>query len=99
MPGDPNEVPVCEAYWPAKMNILIVTNVVTGIIVVINEILKVITIWLVDRVKYPTHSQRLTKITDGVFIAQFFNTGFLITMVNANFRDIPFLNNLGIFKG
>lgn len=66
---------------------------------VINEILKIITIWLVERVRYPTHSERLTKITNGVFIAQFFNTGFLITLVSANFTEVPFLGSLGLFEG
>jgi hypothetical protein len=61
--------------------------------------LKIITIWLVERVRYPTHSERLTKITNGVFIAQFFNTGFLITLVSANFTEVPFLGSLGLFEG
>jgi hypothetical protein len=92
-------VPVCSEYWPAKKKILVYTSIITGIVLVINEILKIITIWLVERVRYPTHSERLTKITNGVFIAQFFNTGFLITLVSANFTEVPFLGSLGLFEG
>jgi hypothetical protein len=97
--GDPTKVPVCAEYWPAKKKILVYTSVITGIVLVINEILKMITIWLVERVRYPTHSERLTKITNGVFIAQFFNTGFLITLVSANFTEVPFLSSLHLFEG
>jgi hypothetical protein len=92
-------VAACSEYWPAKTKILIYTSIITGIILVINEILKIVTIWLVEQVRYPTHSQRLTKITNGVFIAQFFNTGILITLVSANFDDISWISNIGLFKG
>jgi len=56
---------------------------VTVIIIAINTILKEITIRLITWVKYDTHSQQLTSITNGIFIAQFFNTAILILIVNA----------------
>lgn len=34
-----------------------------------------------------TFSQRLASITNGVFVAQFFNTGFLLLLVNANLGE------------
>jgi hypothetical protein len=43
----------------------------------------------------------ITKITNGVFIAQFFNTAILILLVNANFEDSgwlpPFMRLSGPF--
>jgi hypothetical protein len=34
-----------------------------------------------------------------VFIAQFFNTGILLTLTSANFDGVPFLKDLGLFNG
>ena len=35
-----------------------------------------------------THSEKLSSITNGVFAAQFFNTGFVLLLVNANFQGV-----------
>lgn len=52
-----------------------------------NLILKKVIIALITWVGEDTFSQRLTSITNGVFIAQFFNTGILLTLVNANLNE------------
>lgn len=67
-------------------------QMITVIIVVINIILKTTSIKLITWIGYDTHSEMITKITNGVFIAQFFNTAILILLVNANFAEfnIPF---------
>jgi hypothetical protein len=51
---------------------------------VINVVLSTLIIKLVDWIGLPTQSERLTTITTGIFIAQFFNTGFLLFLVNFN---------------
>ena len=40
---------------------------------------------------YDTHSQLQTKITNGVFLVLFANTGMLLTTANANFSEISTL--------
>lgn len=56
------------------------------------------TIRLITWIGYDTHSEMLTKITNGVFVAQFFNTGIIYLLVNANFKDaLPPLAS--IFRG
>ena len=50
------------------MKVLITTNVITVIIVVINMVIREITIALITWIGYDTHSEQLTKITNGVFI-------------------------------
>ena len=42
-----------------------------------------------------THSERLSSITNGVFASQFFNTGFVLLLVNANFQGVEpqFISN------
>jgi hypothetical protein len=56
-------------------------------IVVINLILQMIIIRLVDWIGEDTHSQQLETITNLVFIAQFFNTGILMLLINANMTE------------
>ena len=72
------------------MKVLITTNAITGIIVVVNIVVREITIALVTWIGYDTHSEQLTKITNGVFIGTFFNTAFLLLLVYANFTDSNF---------
>lgn len=63
------------------------TNFITGFIVVVNTIIKTVAIELITWIGYDTQSQMLTKITNGVFISLFFNTGFLLTLSNANWSQ------------
>ena len=72
---------------------------ITVIIIVFNTILKKSTISLLTWVGEDTYSARLASITNGVFVAQFFNTGLLLLLVNANLKEHlpPFL--AGYFQG
>ena len=61
-------------------------------------ILSELTIRMITWIGYDTHSEMMTKITNGIFVAQFFNTGLIYLLVTANFGDtIPFL--AGVFSG
>ena len=68
----------------------VATNAVTIVIVVINMILKEITIALVTWIGYDTISELMTKINNGVFVALFFNTGILLLLVYANLSEVGF---------
>lgn len=46
------------------------------------------TISLITWIGYDTFSELMSKITNGVFIVLFFNTGLLMTLANANFTDV-----------
>ena len=61
-------LPICKDYNASIMKVLITTNVITVIIVVINMVIREITIALITWIGYDTHSEQLTKITNGVFI-------------------------------
>jgi len=50
-------------------------------------VIREITISMITWIGYDTHSEQLTKITNGVFIGQFFNTAILLLLVYANFAD------------
>jgi len=56
-------------------------------IIAINLILKILIIKLITWVGEDTNSEQLASITNGVFVAQFFNTGFLLLFVNANLTE------------
>jgi len=62
-------------------------------IIGINMVLKMAIIALITWIGYDTVSEQMTKITNGVFIALFFNTGILLVLTNANLTDIS--ENLG----
>lgn len=97
-PSDKNygfiQEPICEEYISSQLVTLVTTNAVTGIIVVVNTIIREVTIVLITWIGYDTHSEQLTKITNGVFIGLFFNTGILLLLVYGDFSEtwIPFAN-------
>ena len=64
------------------------SNGITGVIIVVNVLLKQITIHLVTWIGYDTHSEIMQKITNGVLLVLFFNTGILMLIVNANLSDL-----------
>lgn len=81
-----------------KVYVFALTNAITIFVVVVNTILTTLTVKLIEWIGYDTHSEKMTKITNGIFVAQFFNTGLIYLLVYANFEEtLPFLG--GIFKG
>jgi len=57
------------------------------IIIAFNLILKTVIIKLISSIRYDTQSEMLSQITNGVFIAQFLNTGFVLLLVNSNMTE------------
>ena len=54
-----------------------------------------ITVYLISWVGYATYSELMARITSGVFIVLFFNTGILILLANANMSNFsPFLGKM-----
>lgn len=68
---------------------LLVSSSISFAIIAINLILKKIVIALLAWVKEATKSEMLASITNGVFIALYLNTGFLLTVANANLTEHP----------
>ena len=61
---------------------------ISVIITVINQVLTLVMIKLITWIGYDTYSEMLTKITNGVFVAQFFNTAILILLVYASLGEV-----------
>ena len=85
--GD-DDLMICKDYQHSKLTTFFATNGITLIITVINQVLTAVSISLITWIGYDTHSEMLTKITNGVFAAQFFNTAILILLVYANLDEV-----------
>lgn len=84
------EAAICGQYSEFQTEKLLLGQGITVFIVALNKVLQVVSIRLITWIGYDTHSELLTKITNGVFVAQFLNTGVMILLVNANLGDGPF---------
>lgn len=95
--GD-NDFAICEDYFGSMFTTLILTNAVMVTIIAINYILKMVTIMLITWIRYDTFSEQMSRITNGVFVALFFNTGILLLLTNANVADVSDWLS-GVFSG
>jgi len=62
---------------------------ISMVIVAFNLVLRFIIIALIEWIGEDTYSERLSSITNAVFMATFFNTGILLLLVNANVTEHP----------
>ena len=81
------KVAVCELYKKDKQMNLIISSSISFIIIAINMVLRSIVIVGIKWVGQHTYSEQLASITNGVFYAQFFNTGLIILFVNADLSE------------
>lgn len=58
-----------------------------GIIVGVNYVIRELIIYGVEFIKYDTNSEKLKQTTNTIFLAQFFNTGLILLLVNANLTE------------
>lgn len=88
------EYALCSGYFYDYYFALFFGSAMSVAIVVINTILKTVMIKLIKYIGEDTHSAQLKSITNGVFVAQYFNTGFLMLLSYSNFAEVglPFAN-------
>lgn len=74
--GDPksmvygnNGSQICLEYLDSKLTTFLASNSITVVITVINVIIRNVTIRLIMTIGYDTHSEQVTAITNGVFVA------------------------------
>ena len=60
---------MCKQYRSYTYVALALGQAITLFIVVVNQILSRSAIYLITNIGYDTHSEQITKITNGVFIA------------------------------
>lgn len=83
----PEKTAICAYYYKDKLNSKLLGTSISFIIIAINIILRGAIISLIESIRHDTQSEKLASITNGVFVAQFFNTGFLLLLVNANMTE------------
>jgi hypothetical protein len=67
--------------------VLFWTNAISYFLVGTNYFLRTACIMLVEWVGYATETVKLERTTTVTFLAQFFNTAFLLLMVNVNWSE------------
>lgn len=80
-------VPMCKTYFSDVIYSKVIGQSIAFIIIAVNTILRLVIIALITWVGEDTNSEQLGSITNGVFYAQFFNTGLLLLLVNANMTE------------
>ena len=78
---------MCKFYFTDVWTSALIGYSISFLIIAINLILKKVIIKLITWVGEDTLSEQFASITNGVFYALFFNTGILITLVNANLTE------------
>ena len=77
--------------------LLVMNNSIKYIIIIINTVIRMVVIKIITLVGIDTESSQMKYTTDAVFICQFFNTGFLLMLCNANLKEQSGL--LSMFDG
>ena len=78
---------ICNDYVVQARNVYFYTTALSYLLIGINYILRTVCIMLVDWIGFATETERLSKTTTITFIVQFFNSAFLLLMVNANLSE------------
>ena len=71
------------------LKVLFWTKSISYFLIGTNYILRTVCIILVNWVGYETETEKLERTTTVTFLAQFFNTAFLLLMINVNWSEQP----------
>jgi len=85
--GSDTTIELCYTYSFGMLWANTLSYIVSYSIVGINYVLRVFIIILIKRIGYDTESGETQIITDGVFVTQYFNTGILLLVCNANLAE------------
>jgi len=88
---------ICAEYLADVGTVYYWTTALSYLLIGINYILRTVCIMLVDRIGFSTETVRLSKTTSVTFWVQFFNSGFLLLLINANMSEQPF--SFGLTSG
>ena len=95
--GSADNVAICGKYEDLVTSVYYWTTALSYLLIGINYILRTVCIKLVDWVGFDTETVRLSKTTSMTFYVQFFNSAFLLLLINADMSEQPF--SFGIVSG
>ena len=87
--GEPNKKLICSEYQSIALDVFLMLNSLKYFITGVNFVLRTVCIKLVAWIGYPTETQQLEQTTLVTFAVQFFNTAFLLLLVNADMSEQP----------
>ena len=95
--GRTDKVEICTEFDKQVGDVYMWQTALSYLLIGINYILRTICIMLVNWIGFPTETIRLSKTTSVTFWVQFFNSGFLLLLINANLSEQPF--SFGLTSG
>ena len=84
-----DDQPICKDYYDQVNVVYLMTTALSYLLIGINYILRTVCIMCVDWIGYSTETERLSKTTTVTWLVQFFNSAFLLLMVNADMSEQP----------
>jgi len=78
---------ICGVYFGMAGEVYLWTTALSYFLIGLNYVLREVCIRLVNWVGYPTETIRLAKTTSVTFYVQFFNSGLLLLLINANLSE------------
>jgi hypothetical protein len=87
--ADANNQAICGIYTSRYASAFYLASALSYIIIGFNYVLTQLCIAAIDWVGYKTETVRLSESTTVTWIVQYFNTGIILLLVNANMSDQP----------
>mmetsp|Transcript_33793 Transcript_33793/g.44587 ORF Transcript_33793/g.44587 Transcript_33793/m.44587 type:complete len:597 (-) Transcript_33793:841-2631(-) len=84
-----SDVEICGEYMDLVGKVTLLTSMLSYLLIGLNYVLRTVCIMMVDWIGYPTETERLSKTTSVTFFVQFFNSGVLLLLINANLAEQP----------
>jgi hypothetical protein len=83
--GKDRKEPICRYFVRTVTWASFLSSICKYAVIIINTVIRMAIMDIVTKIGCSTHSKQSLYITICVFICQFFNTGFLLLLVDANF--------------
>jgi len=87
--GHPKGALICSEFSEIQTTVFLWLNSLKYFITGVNFILRTVCILLVAWIGYPTETEKLLMTTKVTFFVQYFNTAFLLLLVNADLGEQP----------
>jgi len=87
----------CDTFNAAKFSAFLMNSCLGYVIVGVNYVIRTLMIMMITWIGYASETEQLTKITSFTFYMLFFNTAFLLMMVNADMSEQPL--SFGLTQG
>lgn len=97
MYGPDQDTPMCMDYLKLMIKVVTYSESLKYVLTIFNYILRTVVIMVVTWIGYSTNTAQLERITTVTFLCQFFNTAFIMLLVNADLSEQPI--TLGFTSG